>query len=283
MTAIVGGLLTALCWGFATVCGSRGSRIAGSARALAWQVVIGSVLVVPFVLMHPNPLPVGGQWWLILIAGAGNVIGLLLEFQGLRAGPVAVVATLASLEGVIAAAVAMLNGERPPFVFLALLPLLVGGLIMVTHKSDRTTYSSAQWTAAISYGVAAGLSFGLGLYATGRLSESVSTVWAVLPSRFLGVIGLTIPLLLAGKLRVPRAALPWIVCSGVADTLGFLAFALGSSEGISTAAVLASQFAVVSTIVAAILLKERLTARQNAGVVIVAVSVAAFAAVRAGS
>ncbi len=283
MIALIGGLLAALCWGTATMCGSRGSRLAGSAPALAWQVLIGSLLIIPFVLRNPNPAPSGGQWWLLLVAGAGNVIGLLLEFQGFRAGPVAVVATLASLEGAVAAVIAMLNGERPPAVFLAILPVLLVGLIMVTLKPDHVTHTRQEWTAAIAYGAASGLSFGLSLFATGRVSESVSAVWAVLPSRVLGVVGLTIPLLLIGKLKIPRAAIPWIVVSGVGDTLGFVAFAIGSSQGIAVAAVLASQFAVVTTVLAAIVLKERLSVRQNAGVVIVALGVAAMAAVRAGS
>jgi drug/metabolite transporter (DMT)-like permease len=218
-----------------------------------------------------------------LVAGAGNVIGLLLEFQGFRAGPVAVVATLASLEGAVAAVIAILTGERPPVVFLAVLPVLVVGLVMVTLKPDQASHTRREWTAAIAYGAASGLSFGLSLYATGRVSESVSTVWAVLPSRILGVVGVTIPLLIVGKLRIPRVAIPWIVVSGVGDTLGFAAFAVGSSQGIAVAAVLASQFAVVATVLAAIVLKERLSVRQNAGVVIVALGVAAMAAVRAGS
>jgi len=283
MTALIGGLLAALCWGTATTFASRGSRIAGAAPALAWQVVIGSVLITPFVLANPNPAPHGGQWWFLIVAGVGNVVGLLLEFQGFRTGPVAVVATLASLEGAVAAIIAMISGERPPVVFLALLPILVIGLVMVTLQPANVTYTRKQWTQAVAFGAASGLSFGMSLFATGRVSESVSTVWAVMPSRIIGVIGLTIPLLFMGKLRIPRAAIPWIVISGVGDTLGFVAFAIGSAHGIAIASVLGSQFAVVTTVLAAIVLKEKLNARQYVGVLVVALGVAALAAIRVSS
>jgi drug/metabolite transporter (DMT)-like permease len=283
MTGLIGGLLAALCWGTATTFASRGSRIAGAAPALAWQVVIGSLLITPFLIANPNPAPHGGQWWFLLIAGVGNVVGLLLEFQGFRTGPVAVVATLASLEGAVAAIVAMISGERPPAVFLAILPILVIGLVMVTLQPADVTYTRKQWLQAVAFGAASGLSFGLSLFATGNVSQNVSTVWAVMPSRIIGLIGLTLPLLFAGKLRIPRAAVPWVVVSGVGDTLGFVAFAIGSSHGIAIAAVLGSQFAVVTTILAAVILKEKLHARQYIGVVVVALGVAALAAIRAGA
>jgi drug/metabolite transporter (DMT)-like permease len=71
--------------------------------------------------------------------------------------------------------------------------------------------------------------------------------------------------------------------SAVGDTVGYAAFAIGSSGGIAVTAVLASQFVVVTTILAAFVLKEKLSRRQNLGVVVVAMGVAAIAALGATS
>jgi drug/metabolite transporter (DMT)-like permease len=168
-------------------------------------------------------------------------------------------------------------------VFLAILPVLLIGLVMVSLRPDNVTHSRKEWIAAISYGAASGLSFGLSLFTTARVSENVSAVWAVMPSRIVGVVGLTLPLLFMGRLRIPRAAVPWIVISAVGDTVGYAAFAIGSSGGIAVTAVLASQFVVVTTILAAFVLKEKLSRRQNLGVVVVAMGVAAIAALGATS
>ena len=282
MTGVLGGLVAALCWGGATLCGSRASRIAGAAPALAWQALIGAILVLPMLLTHMHPVPQNSQWWLLLIAGIALIVGLLMEFQGFRYGPVAVVATLASLEGAVAALLSMATGERPPSTFLAVVPVLLIGLIMVTLKPEATHFTRQQWTKAIACGVGSGIAFGLSLFTTGRVSQSVNAIWAVAPSRFLGVAALTLPLLIRGTFRIPKQAIPWIVASGVGDTIGFLAFAFGSTDGISIAAVLASQFAVVTTVLAALVFKEKLSFRQNAGVLIVAVGVAAIAGLRSG-
>jgi drug/metabolite transporter (DMT)-like permease len=196
---------------------------------------------------------------------------------------VGVVASLASVEGAIAALIAIIGGEPAPAVLFAVTPVLLVGLVLVTIQPETSHYSPQQWTAAVGYGVGAGAMFGASLYATGRVAESLPAVWAVVPSRFTGVVFLFLPLLVLGRVRIPRAAIPWVVGSGVADTAGFAFFALGSHSAIAVAAVLASQFAVLATVMAALVFRERLTPRQNVGVAVVALGVASVAALRAAT
>ena len=129
--------------------------------------------------------------------------------------------------------------------------------------------------------IAAALSFGVSLFATGRVSDDLSVPWALLPARVIGVALLAAPLLLAGRLVVRRDALPFVVAAGIAEVIGFALFTLGARDGIAISAVLASQFGVVAALAAFVLFGERLTRRQTAGVAAIAVGVAALTWIQA--
>ena len=103
----------------------------------------------------------------------------------------------------------------------------------------------------------------------------------MLPPRLLGVALVTIPLVLLGRLRLTRAALPFVVGSGLAEVAGFVSYSVGARHGIAISAVLASQFAAVAALVAGILFGERLGRTGVAGVIVIAAGVAAVSALRA--
>ncbi len=113
------------------------------------------------------------------------------------------------------------------------------------------------------------------------MSEALPLVWALVPARVLGVLGIALPLIASRRLRITRAALPLVVASGLFEVAGFAAYAIGSRHGIAVAAVLASQFAAVAAVAAFVLFHERLTRLQLAGVVAIAVGVAAVSALQA--
>ena len=92
---------------------------------------------------------------------------------------------------------------------------------------------------------------------------------------------MTVPLALSGRLRLTRKAVPFVVASGLAEVVGFVSYALGARHGIAIAAVLASQFAALAAVGAAVLFKERLTRAGVAGVVVIAVGVAVVSALQA--
>jgi uncharacterized membrane protein len=91
----------------------------------------------------------------------------------------------------------------------------------------------------------------------------------------------TVPLAAAGRLRLTRAAAPFVVVGGLAEVAGFISYAVGARHGIAVAAVLASQFAALASIGAALLFKERLTRLGVIGVVVIAVGVAVVSGLQA--
>ena len=157
-------------------------------------------------------------------------------------------------------------------------PRADAGVVVAASARDVEGQLSA---AAIGLACAAALSFGVSIYATGRVSQELSIAWALLPARVVGVACVTLPLAVARRLPAPRKATLVVIATGLAEVGGFASYAVGARHGIAIAAVLASQFAALSALGALVFYRERLTRVQVLGIVVIACAVAALSALRA--
>jgi drug/metabolite transporter (DMT)-like permease len=280
LIALVGGLGAAVCWACATLTAARATKLIGSPSVLAWVMLVGFVIAAPLTAARgvPSELGARGFGWLA-VAGTGNVGGLLLAYGALRIGKVSIVAPISSTEGAIAALIAILAGETVGAGSAVILLVIAGGVALASIAPVGGPDGNP--VRATVFAAAAALCFGASLYATGRLSTSLPLVWALIAPRVVGVAAVALPLIAARRLRITRAALPLVVASGLAELGGFTAYAVGARHGIAVAAVLASQFAALAVIAAFLLFGERLTRTQVAGVVAIAIGVAALSALRA--
>jgi drug/metabolite transporter (DMT)-like permease len=108
------------------------------------------------------------------------------------------------------------------------------------------------------------------------VSATLPPAWVVLPSRLVGVILVAVPLYLTGRLRISRAALPFIVLTGFVEVVGFTTYSIGAQADIAITSVLASMFAPIAAVAAFILFRERLAPRQILGIALVVVGIAAL-------
>jgi drug/metabolite transporter (DMT)-like permease len=129
--------------------------------------------------------------------------------------------------------------------------------------------------------LAGALLFGINLYVTSRIAVDLPVAWAILPARVAGVLGVTIPLILSRRLQLVRPAVPFVVLVGLAEVAGVATFSFGARESAAVTAVIASQFAGIAALLAFVLFGERLGRVQVAGVIVIAIGVAALAATRA--
>lgn len=279
MIAVLGGLGAAACWAGATLCASRSTKLIGVQSVLAWVMLVGLfVTAVPAIAGGiPDALGRRELGWLV-IAGAGNVGGLLLDYEALRVGKVSIVAPITSTEGAIAAALAVATGEA-----LGLGPAVMLGVIVIGVALASITPSDESGDALKASLLAGGaaISFGVGLYATAKISRELPLIWALIPARVLGVAAVALPLAASRRLQLTRAAVPFVVGSGLCEVVGFASYAIGSRHDIAVSAVLASQFAALAAIAAFFLFRERLTRVQLSGVAAIAVGVAVLTALRA--
>jgi len=286
--ALVAGFLTALCWTGTTLTSARASRLIGASSTLAIVMLTGLVVALPFVVVsQPAPGALTPSIAVtLLVAGAGNVLGLQLLYRGYREGLVAIVSAISSTEGAIAAVLAILFGEAvSPGVGVALAVVVVGVVLAAFAGVDQSEHPVEGGSAArgLAYAAAAALSFGVGLYATGTAANELPIAWAVLPARVVGVAVVALPVIATGRLRIDRVALPWAIADGLLEVTGIATFAIGAREAIAVTSVLATQFVAITALVAWFLFHERPTRLQRVGVGTVALGVAVLSALRAGA
>jgi drug/metabolite transporter (DMT)-like permease len=223
---------------------------------------------------------------LLAVAGLGNAVGLLFAYSGLRIGKVGIVAPVTSTQGAIAAVIAVVAGERLAPRSVALLAVITVGVFLAgvtrgeTGRVEAPVEDSNDARAAV-YALVGALAFGASLFATGKLSAELPVAWALIPSRVIGVLAVTLPVWLQGGLRMSHDVLPLVLISGMAEVGGFALFAVGARHGIAVAAVLASQYAAIAAVAAYVLFRERLAPLQLAGVAAIVIGVGMLTAVQA--
>jgi drug/metabolite transporter (DMT)-like permease len=268
-------------WATGTLCSARSSRMLGPASVLAWVMLTGLVANLAVVALGPRPGPLdGSNLALMLVAGVGNVLGLLMAYSAMRHGKIGLVAPIISTEGAIAAILAMSYGEVLGVASVCLLAVTACGVVLAAAAPEALPVPGERKSAAVGLATLAALSFGLSLFVTGRLGASLPVGWAMLPPRVIGVVAVTIPLMLTRRLRLSRPAVPLVVTAGLVEVLGFTSYVVGARHGIAVTAVLASQFAAIAVVAAYVLFHERLTRLQLGGVGLIVVGVAALTAVR---
>jgi drug/metabolite transporter (DMT)-like permease len=287
MVAIVGGLAAALSWAIATLASSRSSRMIGPMSVLGWVMAVGLVAAIgPALLAKPVPLG-SGEIVMLVVTGLSHNLGLLLAYAALSIGRVSLVAPITSTEGAIAAAIAVLLGERiAPLTGLLLVPIAVGVVLAAAERSaDRpvdTNAAPSQTRKAAVLALLAALTFSVGLVLAGRLGDAgVPPAWVMAVSRTIGTSVIFLPLLATGRLRLTRRALPLVALAGVLEVTGGAVYVIAATSDIAVAAVLSSQFAAIAAVGAFLLFRERLQRIQVVGVVTIAIGVAVLSALSA--
>jgi drug/metabolite transporter (DMT)-like permease len=309
---ILFGLVTAALWASTLLGSSRSARLIGSWSTLGWVMLIGLTISIPVMLLTSPAIAFSdSELFHLIVAGIANSAGLLFVYTALQRGKVAVVGPIVSTEGAIGATLAILNGDPVTAVGMAVLALIVVGVVLAaierqvpvapapdvasnavaygdgivlarerpaTADFGRPTPVSAPLTAAIALGGA--ILFGINLYATSRIATELPIAWAILPARVAGVIGVTIPLIAMRRIRLTRPAVPFLLLVGTAEVVGTATFAIGARESAAVTSVIASQFAAIAAIFAFLVFGERLTKLQTAGVITIAIGVAALSIVQ---
>ena len=250
------------------------------AIALNVELFVGLVIVLPFAVLA-TPLSGAPPDTVVFatLAGAANVGGLLLAYTAYRVGTVGVVSTIASTEGAIAAVIAVLAGEQLAAGAGPILGLIAVGVVLAAtggggEVEEGVRISRSRSLRAAGLAARAATMVGSSLYLTGLVSGSIPTSWVLLPARAVGTLVIGVPIRIAGRRPVPRAAIPYIAVCGIVEVVGFTLFTLGAQVDIAITAVLASMFAPIAAIAAFVLFQERLARRQVAGIALTVTGIA---------
>ena len=279
MLSVVLGLLTASFFASTSLITSRSVKIIGSASSLAWTMLVGLLITTPFVIASGVPANLGSSAPWMVMAGLGNVLGILLAGFALRVGKVGVVAPILATGGAISALISALLGESiAPLVAFVLL-VIVAGVVLSAIAPDPAPLENERPVYAVIVSSLAAMCIGAGLFATGNLSDELPLSWVLLPARLVGVLIIFLPLLLTRRLRITRSTVPMVIAMGFTEVLGFVCFAIGAQYQLAVMSVFSSQFAPIAAIAAYFLFKEKLGRLQIMGVAVIVLGVTALALV----
>jgi drug/metabolite transporter (DMT)-like permease len=280
VVSVLCGLAAAVCWASATVSSTRSTRMLGAPVVVAWVLAVGLVLTTPVVLVEGAPAHLRDALPWLVISAAGAVAGFLLTYSALHESKISLVAPVVSAEGAVAAVVAVLAGESLSAASTVMLLAIAAGVALAS-AGQAPEQGGVHPLRGVLLASAAAVAFGFSLYASGRAGDDVPAVWVAFSARVLGTSAVLLPLVARGSLRLTRAALPYVLLSGVCEVVGFMIYVVGARDSVAITAVTASQFAAFAAVAGYLLFGERLARLQIGGVAVIVIAVTALSALQA--
>jgi drug/metabolite transporter (DMT)-like permease len=244
-------------------------------RVVAIAHASGFVLMLALALLDHEPIPPREDLLWGVAAGVVGAFALCCLYKALAIGRMGIVAPIAS---VVTGILPVLFGIRTEG-----LPdrLQLGGFLLALISIWLIARPDGEIDTHRGMGLAilAGLGFGFFLIA-GKQAGHHGVFWPMVAARsastllMIGIVALS-----PGEGRPLRPALMAAILSGVGDSAGNALFIAASRHGrLDVAAVLSSLYPASTVILARLLLKERISPTQSAGIVGALMSVALISA-----
>ncbi len=287
-------LLSAVAYGAADFLGGMAARKATAVAAVVVSQTAGLILLLLALPLLPETIvnSIDIAWG--AVAGLAGGSGVALLYRALALGPMSVVAPLTA---VFAAAVPVFTGlalgERLSMVTTLGIALAAIAIVLIgQEQGPRSTVHGPRSTAhglrpdvlpsarSIIFSVLAGLLVGVFFISLERTSAA-SGLWPLVPARVVAISLFTASALAGGRpVLVPWSVAGVAVGAGALDMLANALFLIAVQQGpLSVVATLASLYPASTIILARIVLGERWSRLQAAGI---ATAVAATAMIVGG-
>ena len=218
----------------------------------------------------------GRSFALGFAAGVGGGAGLAAFYRALAVGTMSIVSPVVACGAIVPFTISLATGERPSTLALAGAVVALAGAVLASVEESRAP--ARERAQAVLLAAVAAVCLGLFTYFLGLGSREGSALSTLVGARVGSLICL---LLLAARLRAPlrvgRAAAAPVAAIGLADVGANALFALASGRGLlALVSVLGSLYPVTTVLLAHVVLGERLTRFQRAGVGVALAGVAAL-------
>jgi drug/metabolite transporter (DMT)-like permease len=221
-------------------------------------------------LVRGESVPNGNDVLLCLVAGLLGGIGITALYRGLAIGRMGIVAPVT---GVLAAVIPVVAGiileGVPPVPVLAGIGVAIVSVVLVSRVADEGG-GRAGLTEALIAGAAIGC-FGIAIsgLSEGQVFSSLTVIRLVQAALVIGLVLLT-----RAAWRPPTDAVPVILVIGVLDMAGNSFYLLAVQTGaLAVASVLSALYPVVTVILAAVVLHERVTRDHSVGIALAATAI----------
>lgn len=265
MTALVLALGASLAWGVSDFVGPLLARTLGALRVLFWGQ-LGGLLAIAIAVAIRGDGPAGWGVLFAVAASIGGMLGLFAYYRGMAVGAMSVVAPIAGVSAIVPVIFGIATGDRPSatqYVGIACALAGVGLASVEQHEGARRV--------ATGVGLALLAAIGFGFYFPWmHAAGEIDFWWASLVFRLTALLVVTAAIAAQRpSLRLRPRELAIVAAIGVGDTLGNFLFAAASGHGIvSLTSVLASLYPIVTVMLAAAVLHERVAVTQRAGIVL---------------
>lgn len=280
--AITMGLGASLFWGTADFFGGMQSRRLPALAVALWSQLAGGLLVLAAVLAQAEA-PSLHTLTLGAIAGAFGGTALLAFYRALGEGAMSVVAPISACAAVLPVVAALVRGTPPTGLGTAGIAAAIAGIVLVSRTTTADQHPGGRPGVVVALALYAALGIGLYLVLVHAASQGPtgSPLWAVTGGRAGSLAVLLAMACGSGSSRPPWPGrrLPLLVLVGILDTSANLLFADASTRGnLAVVGVLSSLYPVVTVLLARLVLAERLSWSQSAGVVVALLGVVLLAA-----
>jgi drug/metabolite transporter (DMT)-like permease len=280
VSAVVFGLGAALLWGAADFGGGLASR-----RSTVFGVVLvsqaaGFVAAIVLAIIRAEPLPSAIDVMWSVIGGVLAAVGIVGLYGGLAVGRMSIVAPVTAVLGALVPVLfGVVTQGLPVAAVVVGIALAIVAVVLVSRVPGEA--DSARRRSGLDLAVVGGLGLGLfgvaisrvdpalvfGPLAIVRVSEAAAVALAVLALRRPAVVS--------------AGLLPAVLLVGVLDMLGNAGFLFARQTGsLAIAAALSSLYPITTVLLAAVVLRERLTRSHGLGI---ATALAGIALISAGS
>jgi drug/metabolite transporter (DMT)-like permease len=264
---VILGLSSAVVWGAADFGGGLMSRrtavfgvvlvsqLAGLAIALALTVARAE----PF----PGPMDVGWS----LLAGILGGIGITALYRGLAVGRMAIVAPIIGVLAAVIPVVAgiVLEGVPPPLVLVGI-ALAVSAVLLVSRVADE-----GGGRAGLREALVAGVTIGLFGVVIAQISDGAVFGPMSLIRTTQAILIAVLIVVTRSAWRPPSRLIPILAVIGILDMSGNVTYLLAVQTGLlAVASVLSALYPVVTVLLAAVVLGERITREHAVGILLAA-------------
>jgi drug/metabolite transporter (DMT)-like permease len=280
MSVVILGLLASLGWGVSDFGGGLVSRRAPVLGVLLGSQVASLAVGLP-ILLAVNEPPLQVLDILISVAaGAFGAAGLALLYRGLSVGRMGVVAPVAAVVTAMLPVGFGFLTEGVPSVFA------IGGIVLALTSVvlvSRAPAAPDGRPSGLWYAVGAGVLFATFMILASRLSDGLIMA-PVIVVRISSILSISVWLLASRQpWRVTRSLWPALLAIGVIDMAATAAYLGAIAIGpLAIAAIIASLYPVMTTVLAALVLREQISRVHALGILAAGSAVVLIAAAGAG-
>ena len=270
MAAIAFALGSSVLWGLADFLGGLKSRSFPVPVVLGVMYASSLAAMLAFVTARGEGPPASSHVLAALGAGLVGIAGLAAFYRALAIGTMSIVAPIAATGVALPVLVGLIGGERPGPLRSAGLALAVVGIVLASREDDGGAVGVREQRRSVLLAIVAGLGFG-SYFVLAEIASRGDVAWALVLSRVSGfplVALFALAALHRGATRPAGWGLAALAAIGLLDLGANTFFNYASTIGeLSSVAVASSLYPVVTVMLAALWLGERVRGVQRAGVV----------------